>query len=85
VTLLPELKPYEAALYFYMLCHSIVEHGEQYVRVLKRRLQCGVVKFPYADTGKGGEAGVATYRTIQPTLGRLEAAGAIRMESRQLK
>src|SRR5437667_9092058 len=80
--LLPELKPYEAALYFYMLRHSIVEHGVQHVRVSRRALQLGVVKSSYAGTGKGGEsgAGAASYRTIQLMLESLEAAGAIRKE-----
>jgi hypothetical protein len=37
--LLPELKPYEAALYFYLLRHSIVETGAQHMRVSTRKLQ----------------------------------------------
>jgi hypothetical protein len=80
--LLPELKPYEASLYFYLLRHSVVEHGEQHVRVSTRELQSGVVKSSYAGTGKGGESGIgaASYKTIRLTLESLESLGAIRKE-----
>jgi hypothetical protein len=81
--LMPQLKPYEASLYFYMLRHSIVENGSPYVRISRRSLQSGVIKSSYAGTGKGGEsgAGSASYDTIRTTLKSMEALGAIRQES----
>ncbi len=65
--LLPELKPYEAALYMYMLRHSIVETGSQLMRVSRRGLQTGLVKSPYTGTGAGGneiDSSTASYKTI---------------------
>jgi hypothetical protein len=77
--LFPELKPYEAALYLYLLRHSISENGSVHLRVSRRGLRSGVVKSAYADKPSSGSEG-ASYRTIQTTLGALEAAGALRQE-----
>jgi HNH endonuclease len=82
--LLPELKPYEAALYFYMLRHSVVEIGTQHLRVSRRGLQSGVVKSAYSGSGSGGkdpDSAKASYETIRVALEGLEAIGAIRKEA----
>lgn len=83
--LLPELKPYEASLYLYMLRHSVIEIGEQYVRVSTRKLQSGVVKSAYTGSTSGGKADPSTatmsQETVRSTLAGLEAVGAIRKES----
>jgi len=78
--LLPELKPYEAALYMYMLRHSIVETGSQLIRVSRRGLQSGVVKSAYAAQTKGG-SGEMSYAAIRQAMTGLEAVGAIRSEA----
>ncbi len=41
--LMPELKPYEVALYVYFLRHSIVSEGSPYFRASRRGLQSGVL------------------------------------------
>lgn len=82
--LLPELKPYEAALYLYMLRHSVVETGTQHLRVSRRGLQNGVVKSAYAGSASGGKdpsSGTASYDTIRLALEGLEQIGAIRKEA----
>ena len=78
--LVPELRPYEAAFYLYLLRHSVIETGNPYVRASRRRLQDGVVKSTYTGTTKGG-TGILSYSTVQLTLDSLEAIGAIRRES----
>lgn len=81
--LFPELRPYEAALYLYLLRHSVVETGTQHLRVSRRGLQ-EFVKSSYAGRGASGEqpaSGSASYETIRVTLERLEAIGAIRKEA----
>lgn len=78
--LLPELRPYEAAVYLYLLRHSVVETGMQQLRVSRRGLQSGVVKSAYAGSGKGGGFD-ASYKTVRMTLEALESIGAIRREA----
>lgn len=81
--LMPELKPYEASFYLYILRHSIIENGEPYIRVSRRGLMSGVVKSAYAGTTKGwkeAESGVMSYKSARKTLESLEAVGAIRQE-----
>ena len=80
----PELKPYEAAIYMYMLRHSIVEAGNQLIRTSVRGLiKDGVVKSPYEGTRSGGGTVVATvsYKSIQTALEGLGEIGAIRQEA----
>ena len=82
--LFPELKPYEAAVYMYMLRHSVVETGSQLMRVSRRGLQSGVIKSPVAGTRSGGgevDVSETSYKTIRVALEGLEALGAIRRES----
>jgi hypothetical protein len=80
--LMPELKPYESALYMHLLRHSVVESGTAYVRTSVRKLQSGVVKSPYSGTTKGGGEPVeaASYKSIQTALAGLVDIGAIRQE-----
>lgn len=82
--LTPELRPYEAALYMYMLRYSIVESGSQLVRVsVKGLIKAGVVKSAYEGTRMGGGKTVSTvsYKTIQTAIEGLVAIGAIRREA----
>jgi hypothetical protein len=80
--LMPELKPYEAALYTHLLRHSIIETGSPYVRTSVRKLQNGVVKSAYSGTGSGGgdTVGPSSYRAVQTALAGLTELGAIRQE-----
>lgn len=77
--LFPELKPYEAAMYMYMLRHSIIAAGTPYLRVSRRGLRTTVVKSPYAEQSKSGDGG-ASYNTVRITLEGLAAIPAIRQE-----
>ncbi|WP_373502685.1 hypothetical protein [Aestuariivirga sp.] len=78
--LVPEIRPYEATFYLYMLRHSVVETGTQLVRVSRRGL-ADVVKSPASRGGNGSESGKASYETARLTLEGLEAIGAIRREA----
>jgi 5-methylcytosine-specific restriction endonuclease McrA len=81
--LIPSLKPYEAAFYWYLLRHSILESGNQLLRASTRRLQSGVLRSAYADTSKGSKevtSGSLSYGTVADTLRSLEEIGAIRRE-----
>jgi hypothetical protein len=51
--LMPELRPYEVAVYMHLLRHSIIENGTPYVRASRRGLQSGVVKSAYAVRAPG--------------------------------
>lgn len=83
--LMPELKPYEASFYIYMLRLSVIETGEQYVRVSTRKLQSGVIRSAYAGSGSGGKvdpnSSSLSLETVRNTLAGLEAVGAIRKEA----
>lgn len=82
--LFPEMRPYEAAVYMYMLRHSIVETGTQFLRVSRRSLQSGVIKSAYAGTRSGGSDSdivKSSYETMRSTLEALENLGAIRREA----
>jgi len=80
--LMPELKPYESALYIHFLRHSVVESGRPYVRTSVRKLQTSIVKSPYSGTRAGGGDPVeaTSYKSIQNTLSGLTEIGAIRQE-----
>jgi 5-methylcytosine-specific restriction endonuclease McrA len=81
--LFPELRPYEATLYIYLLRHSVVQSGTQHLRVSRRGLQ-QFIKSSYAGRGSGGDeaaSGNASYETVRITLERLESIGAIRKEA----
>jgi hypothetical protein len=77
--LMPELKPYELALYIYFLRHSIIANGTPHFRASRRGLQSGVVKSAYAAQTKGG-SGEMSYAAIQQAMTGLVAIGAIRQE-----
>ena len=77
--LMPELKPYEVALYFHFLRHSVIANGTPYFRVSKRGLRSGVVKSAYAAQTTGG-SGDMSYAAVQQAMVGLEAIGAIRQE-----
>jgi CheY-like chemotaxis protein len=77
--LMPELKPYELALYVYFLRQSIIANGTPHFRASRRGLQSGVVKSAYAAQTKGG-SGDMSYAAIQQAMTGLEAVGAIRQD-----
>jgi hypothetical protein len=80
----PSLKPYEAAFYWYLFRHSVVETGSQLLRVSTRGMQMGLVRSAYADGRSGGkEAGSAqlSLDNVRNVLRGLEEAGAIRKEA----
>jgi len=82
--LLPELEPYEASLYLYLLRHSIVEEGSQHARVSTRKLQNGVVKSTRTGSSSGGKdasSGSISLQKIRGALAGLEAIGAIRKKA----
>lgn len=81
--LMPELRPYEAAVYIHLLRHSIIESGSQHIRVSRRGLQDGVIKSAYTGSTSGGKAAESTsasFKTVQNTLTALVAIGALREE-----
>ncbi len=79
---MPELKPYESALYMHLLRHSIIESGAPYVRASVRKLQAGVVKSAYSGTASGGGDPVdsTSYKAMRNALDGLIHAGALRQE-----
>ncbi len=87
--LLPELKPYEAAFYLYMLRHSIVRTGKPFCKISRRGMQ-GIVQSAYSgskkgitkESSKGGPktVGVMSYNTVQVTLKQLQEIGAVRQD-----
>lgn len=84
--LLPELNPYEAIFYTYMLRHSVIENGGQLTRVSRRGLQSGVIKSAYTDrldrtNSMTEDTSNTSYKTIKLTLEVLEAVWAISRQS----
>jgi hypothetical protein len=73
--LMPQLKPYEIAFYFYLFRHSIVAAGTQHVRVSTRDLK-SIVAAPRTDAGTGTSWGHAA-----ECLKQLVDKGVIRRES----
>ena len=81
--LMPNLSPYEAAFYWYLFRHSVVETGTQLLRISTRRMQNGVISSAYTYGKSGGkEAGSAklSEQKARDTLLGLEEFGAIRKE-----
>jgi hypothetical protein len=69
----PALQPYEAAIYWYIFCHSIIATGDVFVRVSISALQDGVIKSTKAESRKTTLAP----RTVRDTLAGLVTKGAI--------
>src|SRR5262245_40524779 len=67
----PSLLPYEAAVYWYMLRHSIVATGDIYVRVSVRGLARKVI------TSSSGQSSSLSYGSVQDALAGLQKKGAI--------
>jgi len=78
--LMPELKPYEVALYVYFLRHSIVSEGSPYFRASRRGLQSGVFRSARAPNATGG-SGEMSYAAIKDAMDGLVEIGAIRQEA----
>jgi len=72
--LLPNLTPYQAAIYMYLIRNSILANGTPLVRVSRRGMRAGVIK------SASGQSDTASYRKMQETLQALTTIGAIRQE-----
>lgn len=77
--LMPELKPYEVALYLHFFRHSIIENGTPHFRASRRGLQSGVFKSARVEKRNGG-SGEVSYGAVQEAITGLEKLGAIRQE-----
>jgi HNH endonuclease len=73
--LTPQLTPYQNIFYIYLLRHSIISSGTQYLRVSVRGLK-GIVASPRSDASTG-----TSYGQVQKCLEELTEKGAIRKES----
>lgn len=69
----PALQPYEAAIYWYMFRHSIIETGDVYIRLGSRGLQEAVIKSFRADSIESTLA----LTTVRDALKGLATKGAI--------
>lgn len=67
----PLLRPYEAAIYWYMFRRAVVGTGQQFVRVSTRGLREGVV------VSSSGQSAELSYASVQDALAGLEEKGAI--------
>jgi hypothetical protein len=67
----PNLRPYEAAVYWHMFGQSILKTGQQYCRVSTRGLMAGVV------LSASGQSQALSIQTTRETLRQLESKGAI--------
>ena len=79
--LMPQLTPYEVAIYLHMFCHSILQSGEPYLRIGTRSFMTGVVK-PARFTKSGSESTdvKVSPETVKKSLAALQDIGAIRKE-----
>ncbi len=75
--LMPRLSTYEAAFYWYMFRHSILESGDQYVRTSVRRFQTDVVRSVRGRRHKGRQI---SEEQVRGSSRSLESIGAIRKE-----
>lgn len=67
----PILEPYEAAIYWHLFRHSILENGTQYARTSTRSLQSGII------ISRSGQSSDLSYGAVQTALQGLESKGAI--------
>jgi hypothetical protein len=67
----PQLRPYEAAIYWVMFRRAIVGAGQQFVRVSTRGLREGVI------VSSSGQSAELSYASVQEALAGLEEKGAI--------
>lgn len=68
----PDLHPYEAAVYWYMFRHSVLETGDVYLRVSVRGLCSGVI------TSSSGQSSDLSYDSVKEALAGLEEKEVIR-------
>ncbi len=71
--LLPELAPYEASAYLYLLRNSFIKAGTSKIRVGKRTIA--------AECGAGRGKTTITYQTINNILKKLERKGCIQIKN----
>jgi 5-methylcytosine-specific restriction endonuclease McrA len=67
----PLLRPYEAAIYWFLFRHSIVETGQQYVRASTKGMKKGII------TSSNSQDGHMSYSSVQEALAQLEVKGVI--------
>lgn len=72
--LMPELRPYEVAIYFYFLRHSIIETGQPYLRAGIKTLMAKKI----VTARQGGDT--VSYEAIRSAIASLIEIGAIRQE-----
>lgn len=72
--LMPVLKPYEAAIYWYAFRHSILKSGIQHLRLSTRGLQSGVI------LSMAGHGKTLAIHTTRDSLASLVEKGALRQE-----
>jgi 5-methylcytosine-specific restriction endonuclease McrA len=77
--LMPLLKPYETAIYWYAFRHSILKNGDQYVRLSTNALQSGIV------VSMAGHGKTLAQATVRDSLADLGNKGALRKESEPTK
>jgi hypothetical protein len=80
--LFPNVAPYEASFYIYMLRNSILENGTPYIRVSSKTLS-KAIKSANEGTTKGGDVIVTKISDtkVRVTLESLQSIGAIRKEN----
>jgi len=67
----PQLLPYEAAIYWNMFRHSILENGSEYVRTSVRGMTKNII------TSSSGQSDGLSYSSVQTALAGLEKKGVI--------
>ncbi|NQT96259.1 MAG: HNH endonuclease [Candidatus Marinimicrobia bacterium] len=70
----PLLLPYESAIYWYLFRHSIINNGDNHIRVSNR----GLGKPRTVLTSSSGQSEGLSYGAVQKALSGLEEKGAIR-------
>ncbi len=72
--LFPQVEPYEASFYIYLLRNSMLAQGKQYIRVSTRGLMSGVVK------SASGQSTSISLQKVREILQTLEKLGAIQKQ-----
>ncbi len=70
----PLLLPYEAAIYWYLFRNSIINNGDNYIRVSTR----GLGKPKTVLTSSSGQSDGLSYKAVQKALGGLEDKNVIK-------
>lgn len=76
----PLLSPYEAAIYWYMFRHSVIQQGDVYVRVSTRGLAKPFTVISSVYKGRSANGGLS-YAGVQTALNTLETKNVIQKSS----